>query len=143
MNFISLPTVSLYKFMTITGLLLYLFCFYKYESKAIEIEKTRAEENYTFTKDTLELSYRINSTKTSNSPGAKQELEKLIREKAMMSKRASDRIEANKISGFYIVGFFVGGCLFVFGTGLWYYRIQKYQDMILKKQAEGNDAPAI
>ena len=122
--------------MAITGLLLYLFCFYKYESKAIEIEKARAEEAYSLTKDTLALNERINSKKGYNNADAKEELARLTQEKALIIKRASDRMSANRISGFYIVGFCVGGGLFAFGSALWYYRIQKYQDIILKKQAE-------
>lgn len=141
MDIPNLPTDNLYKFMALTGLLLmigsFLIVFFQAE-KSRELSR-EFDQSVAIAKAHLETA-KAAPTKMGESPEVAAET--LEKAKIQMAKSEAIQNELKLILddkptflGFYLVGEVIGLILSISGFGLWYTRVQKYQDMLLKRQA--------
>ena len=124
----SLPTDNLYKFLALSGLIIgvvSLFLLFQDAYRSQELLR-QIKENIEVVKALQTLGQMEEALVTiAKSTASLEELKFILEQK-----------EFNKSRGltFACVGFFLSASGFV----LWYVKVQRYQDKILKEQAQGN-----
>jgi hypothetical protein len=120
MNLPSLPTDNLYKFMALSGIILIISSFYIVWDHA---ERSQELVRELKTGLAVENTYSDNQgSDLSNLKLKLEELEHILNQKPTYMT-------------FLLIGQIIGLALSIIGFGLWYLRVQKYQDIILAKQA--------
>lgn len=115
--FPAVPTDSLYKFMAIFGLVLFTFSIYNYRTKLDQAYSLEALIKY------QEKSNASQTVKFENN---------LEDEKIKYNRFEADY---NQFVAIHLFTAVLGLILISLGFYLWYAKIQKYNDLILKKQA--------
>ena len=147
MNLPSFPTDNLYKFMAFAGLVTVLFCGSFPISKIGPLEARNFElsaEDKILRLEMEELRREIEVVKQKKKPTPEDlaflrktsnELEiKHFRLTAKDEQLIALAGELLFFLNFFRIGMFVGTFLMILGFWLWYYRVQKPQDMLLQKQ---------
>lgn len=170
MNIPDLPTDSLYKFVSLTGVLLSLICFGVLEYRAnnqveLDTEILLGKEALGYLKmnresistnidtilnsinEKLATGKTIDDTDLQRYSSARQEYDQLKKQtdnldREIMFLRKKSEIAENhfnrsqRIIPILFLGGFFGIALAVFGFYFWYHRLQKYQDMLVRHQAD-------
>ncbi len=120
MNLPSLPTDNLYKFMALSGIILIISSFYIVWKHADRSQELLRELNAGLA---VENTYSDNrGSDLSNLKLKLEELKFILKEKP-------------SYMTFLLISQIIGLVLSIIGFGLWYLRVQKYQDIILAEQA--------
>lgn len=151
----SIPTDNLYKFMAITGLVFIVLCLYWYNKQLHEVMMESIE-----LRSQVESMAKINSildekkkivegTESSTSKDAMEILNEraaLLKESPTISKRwerlfflTNEFIRLKKI---LILSLVLGVATTCAGFFLWYMKLQRYQDVLMKREAQ-KTSPAI
>lgn len=144
MNIPNLPTDNLYKFMALSGLLILILSIAYPTYRTLELEQQRqmirGEIKILEGDVDLLLKIALANTKVRHKTTDPDFLQ------AVQHKNTLARIEARgmqldllesqikQYKWLYWVGFFIGLLLTVWGFLLWYLRVQRFQDMLLKRQ---------
>ena len=122
MNFPTLPTDNLYKFIALFGIVIILFSFYlPFQSAKKSQELLREVDSVSKVINLMPKEERVKAYETTFK---KLEELKLILEQ-----------DKSFYMGVLVVGVAIGTTLTIVGFSMWYKKVQKYQDMILENQA--------
>ena len=122
MNFPTLPTDNLYKFIALLGIVIILFSFYlPFQSAKKSQELLREVDSVMKVIDLMPQKERVKAYETTY-----KKLEEL---KFILEKDKPFYLSV------YVVGGTIGIILTISGFRMWYKRVQKYQDKILENQA--------
>lgn len=146
MDILKPPTDNLYKFIAISGLLIFLASFVfpqilgrEYVTKVAEVEGgLRVLENESAYITRLRSQSDDQNQKAEDNSEIKQREARFdkvaeVRKKHEISKALSAEVRRWKLFG--IIGMSLGIVLMAGGFYLWYSRLQKYQDKLLKREA--------
>jgi len=151
----KVPTDNLYKFMALSGIvLLVASAFPRYWQAKLEFELIRVQgEKRKVTKKKewahADMDYLLTkSNKLKEETSEWKEAKDLAAAEPQLIEKKRQEIQEKEISQRldvirrlkYVIagGRWVGAILSVFGFLLWYHKLQKYQDKIVKKQATDN-----
>ena len=148
MDILKPPTDNLYKFISIFGLLIFLASFIfpqilsrEYSLKYAEVEgEIRVLENEREYIDNLKSDSEEPNQKKEDDPAIKQreaEFDKGLaeaRKNHELSKALG--VEARRWQWFGYIGMLLGVALMAGGFYLWYSRVQKYEDKLMKYKAD-------
>jgi len=153
MNLPNLPTDNLYKFVALSGLVIFLLSVIYPQTEVwdIEIEILRLSG------EGKEIDYLLNEIEDDSDELVDIKLLTADEKKALVQnlvdlglksiklETALDEINIRneRIGSLLIkmyVGIALGSAMMCFGFLSWYHRVQKYQDEIIKKEAEQNNA---
>ncbi len=149
MNISSIPTDNLYKFLAISGLVIIITCLYlpykqirEIDLKYIELKSETQlleEKNYILNVK-KKLVEDIKSSTSEDALKILNERAELLQEAPIISKRweqliylNNEKKELRKITN---VGLGFGVIITFIGFFQWYRRLQKYQDILMKREAE-------
>lgn len=146
MNLPNLPTDNLYKFIALAGLVVILLSIVlpniALHNLRLELLKTNGElsvlqAEYDFLRE--EHNSVENHPNLEEAAKHREKMKELrVRTLQLKSKDESERFLHRQTivwQSVAAIGLFVGAGMVTFGFKLWYERVQKYQDMILKKDA--------
>ncbi|MGO8989285.1 MAG: hypothetical protein ACLQGU_14740 [bacterium] len=120
MNLPGLPTDNLYKFMALSGIILIISSFYIVWKHSDRSQQLLRE---------LNASLAVENTNSDNRRSDLSDLKLKSEELKFILK------EKPWYMTFLLISQFMGLVLSIVGFRLWYLRVQKYQDIILAKQA--------
>jgi hypothetical protein len=140
-NFLAPPTDNLYKFVAIAGLILGLGSAYiqtqeERHMRAVDLELDEELAELRFRSELLE-------EQQSTRPAARPEADdssvafrlRLVRLRARNNTLGKQLADLAKRNDYYAAGVVAGLVLACSGFGLWYFRIQKYEDAELRERA--------
>lgn len=138
----NLPTDNLYKFGFVGCIFLLSLLYYIRSNEQSNLLKIRSEYDKDYF-NAIELKNEFYSTKDSNTL-KKNEINRLINQVNrnqidIESKVVKFNSQSNFMYGLLVVCF-LGALLFLW---LWYVKLQKYQDIIIKKESEKNDPSSL
>jgi hypothetical protein len=146
MNLPNLPTDNLYKFIALAGLTIIFFSMVlpiiALHNLKLELLKTNGElsvlqAEFEFLRDDMEVAKRNPSPETAPRLGDKMK-ELRIRTLQLKSKDEAERFLHRQTiiwQSVATIGISIGSLMLILGFKFWYQRVQKYQDLILKKEA--------
>lgn len=148
----NLPTDNLYKFMALSGLFLFCFSLYFITTKVDALEERVYKDGIAYSEWKVKaeaLEKEIDHLTTEKSLAAQKSIEvneslksKLlehninlakVKHATLYSKNNLEQIKHYQQIGFWLK--VVSLLLSIFGFALWYFRVQKYQDIALKNEA--------
>jgi hypothetical protein len=144
MNIPNLPTDNLYKFMALSGLLILILSISYPTYHTLELEKQRMmiSGEIEILKSETDLLERIVFERTKRQYKLTDpEFLQVVQLKKVLAKIKAQGMQLDLLESqikryewFCWVGFFIGLLLSVSGFSLWYIRVQRFQDKILKRQ---------
>ncbi len=149
MEFLTPPTDNVYKFFAIAGIAVALFVpsFCYVQLNAVLDQEDKIEEELTAIR--LEISFYkedLDSTRNKNQTGEDQAriLEagrNLAKRNALQGQKLQTIHRLNSRNKYLpivaVIGLVIGACMAISGFYLWYVRLQKFQDEITKREAQG------
>ncbi len=133
MNIPSLPTDNLYKFMALSGIFIAVFGYSVYWIQGGRTQEIVEELSGLETR--LEVIIKSPIVTGDSSIDTEKDLEAIA--KVMQLTKEFDNLQKERVvyRNFSIFCLVVGSILSISGFSLWYFRVQKFQDMLLRKEA--------
>jgi hypothetical protein len=140
------PTDNLYKFMAIFGLIMYLFMPVLLLLRLDQVEREKLEVGLgkeALIYHTAEFQSQIDQLKKAGDAGVQQKFDdgfKALMEESLRLRQKSDFADVSLVNATHLLvilpfDLVIGSLLMVGGFLLWYYKLQRYQDRIIKNQA--------
>ena len=130
MNLPNLPTDNLYKFMALSGLFLIIFSF-----TLVLLQANRSQDIHRELKRLSTIMELKNFQNERDKKLGENIVENLGQSRKLLEELKFILEQKPKYMAFFVIFMLIGVILSITGFQLWYSRVQRYQDILIKNQA--------